>query len=510
MKRARIAEGILTAAALAAFLCLSCATGGPTEAAKVADASMGTGSGAKGFPLAGAGASFDERGLSAFAKESLPSFSTFTLSNGLPVIVKKSSANRVQHISLVIRGGSAAASAGKAGVEALALKVMARGSGKRSYEEIETLLDETSSGLGSSSSFDYSAYSLTTLDKYFERLFPVWVDTLVDPSFKESDFEQELSEARLALESKEQDPWAKTGLVANRILFAGHPYAASPDGTAESLASVTLGDLKAWYAARLRADALFVVAVGDFDPVGLRAKLEAGLGRLPSAGAPLPAVAPLGRTGAWSLDKVEFPQSRGMGYLRGDFVAPSYSDPDYMGLSIGMRMLTDLLFNVVRDKYGAVYSANAYIRGFRANYGSLALFKTKNPGAAKAHIDEAVAVIASGKAVALDPKSSKDGYAPIADVLEAEKARFVNELYESQATNAAIAGRIAESVIATGDYRSYLLDVDRIRAVTPEQVKAALDKYLLKGSIAWVALGSADVLIPAQSVDFEGFTGMHE
>ena len=45
---------------------------------------------------------------SAFAKENLASFSTFTLSNGLPVIVKQNSANRVQHISLIIRGGSAA------------------------------------------------------------------------------------------------------------------------------------------------------------------------------------------------------------------------------------------------------------------------------------------------------------------------------------------------------------------------------------------------------------------
>jgi zinc protease len=489
---------VALAAGLAILLCLSCATSAPAGSA-------GAGS-AGSFPLAAAGDSFGAGGLSDFAKESLPSFSTFVLSNGLPVIVKKSSANRVAHISLVVRGGAAASSLDKAGLEALALRTMARGSAARSYDDIQALLDETSSSLGSSSSFDFSIYGLTTLDKYFDRLFPIWADTIVSPAFRQEDLDKELSEARLALESKEQDPWAKTGLEMNKILFEGHPYAASPDGTPASLSKLALGDIKAWYAERIRSGNLFVVAVGDFDARLLRSKLETSLGALPAspaaASAPVP---PLSRPAAWSLAKVEFPQSRGMGYLRGDFAAPPYSAPDYMALSVGTKMLTDLLFHVVRDKYGAVYSAGAYVRGFNANYGSITLFKTKSPGKAKAYIDEAIAVMASGRAVAIDPGATKDGYAPVAEVLDAVKAQYVNELYESQATNSAIAGRIAASVVATGDYRSYLLDVDRIKAVDAAQVRAALDKYVLRGSFAWVALGSGDVLIPAQSVDFESF-----
>ena len=54
-----------------------------------------------------------------------------------------------------------------------------------------------------------------------------------------------------------------------------------------------------------------------------------------------------------------------MGYLRGDFAAPPPADPDYMPLSLGMKALSDLLFNVVRDKYGAVYSPDAYIRDYQ-------------------------------------------------------------------------------------------------------------------------------------------------
>jgi zinc protease len=516
MIRTRNAIRSLACALAGAALLASCASTGlakaaaPEAASSPAPAAQAAAPNAKadsGFPLAKEGSAFDSKKISAFAKESLGSFSTFTLSNGLPVIVKRNAANRVQHISLVIRGGSAAASPDKAGLEALALKTMARGSGSYSYEEVQALLDETSSSLGSAASFDSSSYSLTTLDKYFSRLFPIWVDTLVAPSFKQEDFDQELANAKLALEGKEQNPWQKTSLEMQNIFLAGHPYATSPDGTEESLAALKLDDAKAWYASRMRANALFVVAVGDFDPQTLRKELEASLSRLPAGGAVLPqAPAPIAKTGPGSLAKIEFPQSRGMGYLRGDFAAPAPSDPDYMALSIGMKVFSDLLFNVVRDKYGAVYTPSAYIRGFNANYGSIALFKTKIPGKAKAYIDEAAALLAAGKAVAIDPASSKDGFSPLADVLGAVKAQFVNELYESQATNAAIAGSIAGSVISAGDYRDYLLYVDRINAVTVDQVEAAVNKYLLKGSITWVALGSADVLISAQSGDFEQFS----
>jgi zinc protease len=458
------------------------------------------------LPAAAGAQALAGQGLSDFTRENLASFTTFSLSNGLPVVVKRNLANRVQHISLVVRGGSAASSPDKAGYEALALRTMARGSRGYSYSEIQALLDETSSRMGSSSSFDYSTYGLTTLDKYLDRLLPLWVDSLVAPSFSQADFDQELSQSRLALHSMEQNPWSRTGLAMNDLLFAGHPYAVSPEGSEESLAKASLADIKAWYAARINAASLFVVAVGNFDPVRLRGLLEKGLGSLPRSGAVLPPPAgPIpGRTAA-SLTKVEFPQSKGMGYLRGDFPAPSPADPDFMPLSLGMKLLSELLFNVVRDKYGAVYSPSAFIRDSIANYGSVSLFKTKMPGKAKAYIDEALAILASGRAVAVDPENSADGYSALAEVLEAAKAQYINEAWESQATNASIAARIALSLVTTGDFANYLYEVDRIRAVSPAQVGTALAKYFLPGKLVWVALGSSDVLDPIRDGDFAGF-----
>jgi len=459
--------------------------------------------------LAALGDSFGSGGLSDFAARNLGSISAFTLSNGVPVVVKRSQANRVLALSLVIRGGSAAAKPETAGLEGLALATMARGSAGHSYEEIQALLDETSSSIGKAAGLDFSTYSLVTLDKYLDRLLPIWSDTLVRPAFSQKDFDQCLSEAELALQSKKQDPWASTALATNEVFFEGHPYAVAPEGNAESLASFDLSAVKAWYQTAFSANRMFVVAVGDFDPESLRSELEAGIGAIPDRGFALPPPAPAFDygSGVSTLAKVEFPQSKGVAYLRGDFAAPGPEADDFMALNIGMEMFADLLLNVVRDKYGAVYSPGAYIRDSLANYGSIIMFKTAAAGKIKSYIDEAAADLARGMALSVDPTVS-DGAQPrmsVEDALPAYKAKYVNALFQGQSTNAQVASRIAKSVISAGDCRAWLLDFDRIESVTAVDVRAAIAKYVAGGRIDWVLLGSADAILPAFDGDYESW-----
>ena len=78
-------------AALVALVCLCLAPLGAEEV----------------FPFLSMDSSFaGEAKLPEFARKSLAEFSTFTLSNGIPVIVKHNGGNRIQHISLILRGGT--------------------------------------------------------------------------------------------------------------------------------------------------------------------------------------------------------------------------------------------------------------------------------------------------------------------------------------------------------------------------------------------------------------------
>ncbi|HWR10475.1 MAG TPA: insulinase family protein [Rectinemataceae bacterium] len=225
-----------------------------------------------------------------FVRDNLPTFVTLTLSNGIPVYIKQNKANRVRNINLVLRGSSLVAPPEQAGWSKLAFATMARASANYSYETVTELLDSTSSSILAGSQFEYSTLSLNVLDKYFDRLLPIWSDMIVSPGFASPDFDQAKNEVVLAIQSKDQNPWAVTNKMTNEKYFVGHPYAVNADGTEATIGLATIRDMKTWYDENVSADRIFIVAVGDFDVAVLGAALENSIGKVPNRNLrPIPA-----------------------------------------------------------------------------------------------------------------------------------------------------------------------------------------------------------------------------
>lgn len=442
---------------------------------------------------------------SKYVKENLASFSSFTLSNGIPVYVKRGSASRIANVSLVLRGGSLAANPAQAGWENLAFRTMARGSADWPYESLAGLLDEKSASIACDTQFEYSVCSLNTIDKYFGELLPVWASLLMHPSFSQADFDQVRSEAEMALQEKEQDPWTLAGQIMNRAFFAGHPYGIVPEGTPEGIAAATPQALSEWRRAHFSADRMMIVAVGNFGADALRAPLEREFGAIPGLGSGrVPRAPEFSGASAGKLITEPFPQSKNVAYLRGDFPAPSPDDASFMPANVAMKMFSDLLFAIVRDKYGATYSPNAYIRAFGSNYGSVSIYKTSATAAIKSYIDEAAAMFAAGKCVSVDPTREGDEakFMAIPDALAAYKAMYANSYFEAVRTSASVAGLMIQSAVTRGDPMAWVDDAARIGAVRAEDVAQAFRDTILSGGITWVASGDPALLEKMDPRDF--------
>lgn len=442
-----------------------------------------------------------------FAKENAPTFLKTVLTNGIPVYMKVQKANQVFHISLVLRGGSLVTPQERAGWEAVALKTMARSSQAFPYEKAAALLDRTSSSISAETQFEYSSFSLTTLDKYIETLLPLWGDMLTAPSFDEHDFEQVKEEALLAIQSKEQSPWSTTQKLINEEFFRGHPYSVTPEGTEKTLEPMAPADARDWYRRAFSADRIFVVAVGSFDPVALARSLESLLSSIPNLGlGPVPQPPAFSRMSGGKILTRPHDQSKGTIYLRGDFPAPVPDSEDFFPAALAARMFSDLLFSVVRDKYGAVYTPSAQIRNFTANYGSLIIYKTSQPESIKRYIDEAARAFAQGRVVSVDPaRTGPDGFMPLEDALEVYRQIYMNEYFEAAQNNAAIAGLMIRSVIRTGDPAAWLRDQERIESVSAAQVRRAFDTWMKQGAFLWMAVGDRQLLDRLPLGDFEAF-----
>lgn len=439
--------------------------------------------------------------IGAYAKSQLPSFKVFTLDNGIPVIVKLNPANRIYNIQLVLRGGASLSNAENAGIEKLMLTTMARGSAKYQYQNIMDILDKTSSGISADVTFDYSTYSLNTLDKYFEETLPIWLDTLVNPTFTETDYNKALSEMKMYEEDYRSSPYTLGILKLNQEFFKNTPYAANPDGTSYSLRKMTLDKVKKYYQDYFSSNRMFIIAVGNYNVDDLKAKLNKDLSVIKNNNVKFPEPFSFYGKVKNQLLKINFTQSTDVTYLRGDFASPSMFSEEYLPFAMAMEMLSDLLFSIVREKYSACYTPMAYTRSFLASYASIVIYKCSKTAEIKKYIDEAVTPLLKGMCMNQDPQV-KEKFVPIENVLEIYKQLYINRTFEKQQTNAAIASQIMLSILHYGDYRYYLLDIDRVQKVTAQQIKDMIKKYLADQPIMWEISGDPNQISLINPADF--------
>lgn len=438
---------------------------------------------------------------------SIDGFQSTTLTNGIPVHFKANANNQVLALQASLRGGSGLLTPETAGWEALALTMLTRGSAKYSYAQLKDLQWRTSSSLAANaSSFDASTFGLVALPGSFDALFEAWSDALLHPRWDQGEFDRVLQDAKISLQQSQQDPYNRAVTELNRAKFVGHPYGADFSPTAASLAAVTLPELRAWWESNLKSGRLTLFAVGNFDFADLTAKLNATLGTLPAgSGASIPIEKWLPVAQA---QLVPFPDAGAVGYVRADFAIPAVGSADNDALNLGFTILNDILFDIVRAKYGACYSVWARSYGFLAPYGSLVVYKSDSPGKVKAYLDEAIDLLASGKALASQASASAAGkggiggaaeprkseYVDLEQVLAFYQAKSVNGFYEGQQTNGAIAGQMSSSVLYRGHPQAFLDYATRIRAVKAADVVRVIRDFVQQAPKAWVVLAAPALL----------------
>ncbi len=444
---------------------------------------------------------------SAYMAANLPSIETRTLANGIKLIVKKNPANRVFSMKVAFLGGSALTSPQKAGIEAMTLAMLTRGSTRYPYAELQRLQYELSSSIGyAASSYDMSSLDLNTIDKYWDRMLEAFVDCAINPAFDPAQFAVVQNDFRVGIQKSMADPYNYAVSLLHDTMFSGHPYAADFQGTAESVASISLDDIKAYYSDTMHAGRMLLVAVGNFDADQLAASLEKTIGKLPAKATTVP---PVGRLEARSGVRLEpFEKSKGIAYVRGDYPIADIRSPDFVTLQLAYSMLDELLFSIVRTEHGACYSTWSRAYGFKASYGSIVVYKTDQPSDVKLWLDEAIALLASGKTLNLRGGESK--YAPIASTIEAYKAKYINAFFGNQQTNASTAAQLASSELYFGDHTEYLKFIDKIGAVKAEAVVAAVKSYIVEAPITWIIVADQATLSKVDKTRYESFTGKVE
>jgi zinc protease len=148
-----------------------------------------------------------------------------------------------------------------------------------------------------------------------------------------------------------------------KAVFPDHPYGTPVEGTPQSIAAVTVAEMRRLVAERFARDQLIVGVVGDITPDELGPMLDRAFGDLPATGkkVQLPE-ATLHAAGQTFIVRQDVPQSVvqfGQAGIKRDH--PDYYAAYVMNYVLGGGGFSSRLYDEVREKRGLAYSVYSYL-----------------------------------------------------------------------------------------------------------------------------------------------------
>ncbi len=265
---------------------------------------------------------------------------------------------------------------GKEGLAQLTADLLSEGATtENSYQEILEKLYPIASGYGVSVDREMTTIRGRTHRDNLETFFGLYTDAYLRPAFDQDDFERLRSNQRNGLEKTlryaSDEELGKAALY--NAIFTGTRYAHPSLGTVQGLASITLDDVKAFYAEHFTKDNAVVALAGGFEP-GLVQRFEATLDQLSSNEAttdhghakPTIDVAPIEGRHLILVDKPSADASISFGFP----ISVRRGDDDFYALWLANSWLgehrnsSSHLYSVIREARGMNYGDYSYIETF--------------------------------------------------------------------------------------------------------------------------------------------------
>lgn len=431
--------------------------------------------------------------FSAFSKSAAESaVETYRLKNDIPVYVRQIPDNRICAVYFVVKGGTAYLTPETSGLENAVFSMMSMGSEKYSYAEIQALEFDTQSSISSSTSRDGSVFAMTSIDSYFDRTFDCFADAFLNPLFSQREYELFMTNCRQSIQSALNNPGSMLFYYSQKLLYDGHPYQTSSAVTIDSVENITLSAIRTFHSALLDSRRISVVACGSFSVPELLEKLNETLGTLHAGKNALKdtAVEPLSVFGENAVFVHQ--AAAGTGFVMRAFASPSVTSPDYPVARIACDIYSDILFNVVRENYGACYTPESSIVSSAAPFGFEYLYRASNLTDFSRYMDEARGIMERGVVISGRDADGQYVFEPLEDRLEGYINSYINRKFASQATTGGIAGRMCASLLQFGDVFSADALTGIAQKTTAEDILRVFKKYWVDGSSRWFAVVSPE------------------
>ncbi|MDH3403070.1 MAG: insulinase family protein [Acidobacteriota bacterium] len=406
------------------------------------------------------------------------------LEGGPRIMVLREPGVPLVHLEIVLGIGADRDPVDRRGLTALGAGLLDEGTAGLDALAIAGTVEQLGASLETAADWDGVYVAISSLSEHLPALLELGAEIALRPSLPAGELER-LRRLRLAeLAHRASQPDFVAGVHAVGLVYGpDHPYGASLLGTAEGVAAIDAGEVRAWHAARARPELTTLVAVGDTSAEEIVALAREHFAGWPGGAAALPPRPPeppaapsrrvlvVDRPGA---DQTELRIAR-IGPARG---APEYLAARLANLLLGGKFTSRLNLNL-RERLGITYGVHSTLGGRRG----------RGPFSVSCALDTEAAGRGVGEILAeMDRMASAP---PPAEELEDGKSYLTGTFpYRLQSLDG-LADHLATVAIydRPDDYFDSL--PGRIASLTAEDVARSAADLLRTDDLAIVAVGPA-------------------
>jgi zinc protease len=414
--------------------------------------------------LAGAGCARQER----------PAPQVRHLPNGLTVIAKENRAADVVSVQVWVRDGAVYEAPGDAGTANLLSRAIFGASATRAPGEMARAIESVGGFIAADHNQDHVCFEVTVPSRHFDLAVDVLSDAVLHPVFDPAEIERAKTAIVKQSAALVERPTDRALQLCLQTIMPGHPMSRPPTG---ALSALDASALESWHARRYVGANMVVVVVGSVDPSVSADKVEQAFSSVPSG----PRAQPWAPSVTWpsAPSRVVERTDAKRATMMIAFPGPGVNDADHMAADVLMMALasgrSSPISRVLVEERGLAGSVGG---GWytRAQPSPCFVWMELPPENVQAAEDAVIEIIASLAAKPLAAEDLARGKALLKTYMV-----FASETAEQQAAYDGY-----WFVVAGEGYGDTYLD--RIDAVTVEDLRGAAAKYLRPESRATVVL----------------------
>ncbi|HLJ75461.1 MAG TPA: pitrilysin family protein [Thermoanaerobaculia bacterium] len=280
------------------------------------------------------------------------------LANGMVILLQEDHELPLIRGSALIKGGSRNVTADKAGlVGILAGSWRTGGTESRTGDQLDDVLESRAARVETFGSEDATRVTFDVLKNDFDFVFPIFVDVLQKPAFRQDKIDLAKTQARTAISRRNDEPQGILSREAQKLGYgADSPYARTTEYA--TLNNITRDDLLAFHQRMVHPNNIIFGIVGDFDTATMEQKLRAAFESWPrgEAAPGAPAVNAQARPAVYFIHKDDVTQAN-IAALHPDTLLRR--DPDFYAVTVMNEILSGgfsgRLMNDIRSKAGLAY-----------------------------------------------------------------------------------------------------------------------------------------------------------